>query len=181
MHLLSSYRLAATLTALLCLGACGDSGDTSSGATEAASTTGASTSSTTDVPTSTGESASSSSGASEGQTTSGDSTSAGTDAITTSGPDTDPGTTDPGTTGNIDPCMPDPQDAECASCNKANCCDQAMACGADPECACVLDCVDMGFGPATCLAQCMVKPVTNAIIFAAYTCMMIGCGGECGL
>ena len=185
MHLLSSFRLSSTLAALLCLGACGDSGDTSgagssSGATEGASTTSASASSTTDVPTTTGESASTS-GVSEGQSTSGDSTSAGTDPVTTSGPDTDPGSTGGGSTGNIDQCMPDPQDDPCTSCTKANCCDQATACQADQDCACVFECVGMGGDPMTCLGECMVDPFMNPVVLAAYMCVMGSCGADCGL
>ena len=88
-------------------------------------------------------------------TTSGNpTTGVGTDETAGVTEDTGPAdSTGPGETGAtetgvdteaVDVCAPDGDDDECAMCTKDMCCDELNACvDADPNCACVLDCLSM--------------------------------------
>lgn len=205
MHM--SFRVRQTISATLLAGtlACGGGGDeTGAGATEGAtggtgSTSGSeSTASPTSDPTTTGVSQSgtdtSTSGSSSesGPTSEPDATTGGeSDTGPATVPDTDPDPDTGFTETTVDPdtgestgggpslCPPEPNDDDCAVCNKQNCCDELMACQADEGCGCISACVAMGGTPMECGMQCMVNPMQNDALKALRQCNQMLCEESC--
>jgi hypothetical protein len=82
--------------------------------------------------------------------------SSGTDPTDTTETGTD---TEPGTETGAGECPPEKDDDECALCTKENCCPELMACQANKDCDCVVQCVsEMGIGQQqACLDMCGVE------------------------
>lgn len=67
-----------------------------------------------------------------------------------------------------DICAPDGMDDECAACTKEMCCAELTTCEANPDCACLVQCVNaMGMGnggvPA-CLTECMLQGLPDGAL-----------------
>lgn len=106
-----------------------------------------------------------------------------------SGGSTTPSTeTDASTSGSeYNVCDPDPGDTECYSCTKVMCCDELQACiDTDPNCDCVLDCVDEFTMPGPTEAQMCANDCgadflpLMAPLLAIQTCQQGTCGDVCG-
>lgn len=146
----------ASLAVVLGVG-CG-SEDTSSSVTGTATGTGATSGGGEGQGGATG-STSNAGGGTTGAMTTGGMTTGGMTTATTGGMTTTAtgGMTTGGmttTTGGGGECAPDPNDDACTACTKANCCDQAMACLADTNCACYVDCTQNGGDLAMCFQMC---------------------------
>ena len=107
-----------------------------------------------------------------------------TDATTTTS-DPDTGTGTGAETGPGGVCDADPQGDPCNECVKASCCAELETCDADPDCACVLDCLaeltDPGFAEAMgCATDCGADFLAVALPLQAIDgCRMQMCGNEC--
>jgi hypothetical protein len=174
----STFVCLTTLTLLL--GACpaDDSDDTNAsdtdptGDTNPTTTSPTTTSPTTTSPTTTEPSTTET----DPSTTETDPTDP-TDATESSGPDPDTGSE---SGGNL--CPPEEGDDECSMCTKTNCCPELMACQANADCDCAVDCIsEMGIGMQdACLEMCMVKELP-AEGTALQTCVVVSqCLGVCG-
>jgi hypothetical protein len=182
MRLSSTLIVGCVSLLFACGGDDGSSGDDTSGGDDGSG------SSTQGFPTSDDVSASSS----------GDDAPTTLDSESESGmPTTDPTDTSAGTdpdatgsdTGTGDVCEPADGDSDCYACQKENCCDAMTMCvDADPNCACVLDCLGEmeGAGPdeaMMCADQCGADfaPLTPSLMMLAL-CTQDMCGGgqQCG-
>jgi hypothetical protein len=70
-------------------------------------------------------------------------------------------------------CNPDADTDECFQCTDTNCCDQYLACQADPRCAdyyktCIPGCTATGSTYAACVVQCDMQYGAGHAIFAPY-------------
>ena len=86
-----------------------------------------------------------------------------------------------------DPCAPEPGDDPCRTCAKVHCCTEALACFADTQCTCLVDCYQNpppGDPMMACFDSCNVLPPggpgpTQATQdFGA--CASSNCQNECG-
>jgi hypothetical protein len=118
-----------------------------------------------------------------------DSDTSSTDAtITTTDPETS-GDSSGSDTGTTDVCEPAKTDDECYACQKENCCDAMTMCvEADPNCACVLDCLaaleDPGPAEAdSCAEECdadYLMIVPPLMMLAVCESEMCGGNNACG-
>lgn len=80
--------------------------------------------------------------------------------------------------GDADVCAAAPDDDECDTCTKANCCEDLTACVGDADCLCVTDCIDMGGDSATCHTDCSLStPNPNFSVLS--DCLAQSCSAEC--
>jgi hypothetical protein len=93
---------------------------------------------------------------------------------TTEGETTDETTDETTETTDGGACEPAPNDDECTSCLKDNCCDAFTACFSDPDCACMATCLQEGNDPQVCAPQCMVNGFPPELQGLA-ACMMQSC------
>lgn len=204
MHMPPRWTLTGTLLAglLACGGGGGDT--TSAGATDGSTggtggseggTTASPTNDPTNEPTTGGMSNSGTDTTAESSTGPGPmttipdpTTGVGETGPMTTIPDTDPdtGSTETtiepettGTTGEPGLCPPDPNDSECATCTKARCCDELLACLADEDCGCFSGCLAMGGDPMTCGMECMANPMMNEFLMALRQCNNMKCSDAC--
>lgn len=189
--------------------ACGDSGGGTTGGSTGDATTGGATTTTTGTSTSPTSTDDTTAGSLTGTQETTDPTTGppdpSTSTTTTSGPDltstgpddttgpvtteTDPdtgSTTDvpetsgTSTTGEPSECPIAPDDNACETCNKMNCCDEAMACSEDPPCQCFFGCLQMGNSPMMCAPMCQImNPGMNPLIAAAFECSNANCAEPC--
>jgi hypothetical protein len=94
-------------------------------------------------------------------------------------------TTTTTTSGNADACAPEPDDTACLACRKENCCAEIQECVDDPDCACVLACLDTIEMPGVpeamaCSEDCSVDflEVAPALI-AVQQCQDASCPRAC--
>lgn len=155
-------KLACLTTLAFLLGACGDDGDPST-TTDATATETDASATMTDPTTSMTDASATMTDASATMTdatmtdpsvTMTDTDPTGTTDPTDATEDTGP---DPDTTGG-GACPPEDGDDECSTCTKTNCCPELMACEANADCDCVVQCIsDMGIAmQQACLDKCMV-------------------------
>jgi hypothetical protein len=162
----------------LVLAGCGDSGGDETGGD--ASATGDSTGGGTTTTSTTATTTTSTTTAGTGEESTGG---GGTTAATTGVDESTGGGATEGTGGSGgDVCMVEMDDDECAICTKENCCAELSACYANPDCMCVVDCVnEMGLGAVmTCLADvCMAAfpPEAGPLQQCNTTNCMMECGG----
>jgi hypothetical protein len=76
-------------------------------------------------------------------------------------------------------CAPNPTDAECTACSKANCCSQLQACSNDPDCECYMTCVYQGADPFGCGTQCAVDLFAPGPVGDLVSCSAGPCGAAC--
>ncbi|MFV8750861.1 hypothetical protein ACNOYE_09965 [Nannocystaceae bacterium ST9] len=139
-----------------------ESGTTAETGTSADTSTTETTTETTDSTTETTETT--------------DSTTETTDTTTDSTTDT----TGTDTTTGGDACAPAPGDDVCTSCLKDSCCAEVTECYADPDCACMADCVQGGGDLFGCAMDCGVMGFPPALQSLG-ACTQQSCGNECGL
>ncbi|MCA9680817.1 MAG: hypothetical protein KC457_01375, partial [Myxococcales bacterium] len=70
-------------------------------------------------------------------------------------------------------------DQPCDLCTAESCCDELLACAADEDCTCFIDCLSMGIGGMECVNQCNVNPMMNEALGGLRTCRMMNCQQEC--
>ena len=77
-----------------------------------------------------------------------------------------------------DQCDSDADDGTCVSCIKDLCCDEVALCLVDPQCVCVLDCMNAGGGPIECATggTCVIDPFEPPL--ADIVACNAGCEGE---
>jgi hypothetical protein len=176
-------------TVLLTL-ACGDSGNTD-GASETATETGTAGETTNETGGSNGDGdGDTNTGDGDGDTNTGDGDGDG-DGDTNTGDgdgDGEPGDGDgdgDGEPGDGDGdgdggCVPLGNTA-CDACSAENCCDELMACSADQDCACVVECLGQG-GGQMCFQTCGVDPNRgNVALMDLRACRMSECPQECAM
>lgn len=99
-----------------------------------------------------------------------------TETTESSGPEPDAGTE---TGGSV--CDPARGDDECSLCMKERCCPEVVACEANPDCVCLIACIDeMGIGAQqACLVACLVE-IPPAEVTVLQTCVATsGCLATC--
>lgn len=98
--------------------------------------------------------------------------STGTTASTTT---TGGETTSAGTSGGIDACAPEAEDDACDVCVKSECCAVLDACGLDPLCVCMINCLAGGSPPPLCASLCMPGQVYSTYL----ACLASQCTPPC--
>ena len=75
----------------------------------------------------------------------------------------------------------EPDDDACATCTKANCCAELMACQANPDCDCVVLCVgEMGIGmQMQCMMDCGVEELPPEATPLQTCVATMGCLADC--
>lgn len=76
-------------------------------------------------------------------------------------------------------CRAAPEDTECDTCTKEQCCNELIACEDDSDCICMFDCVEaMGLdGLAACQASCEVMGVPE-LMFPLLSCRAMSCAAS---
>jgi hypothetical protein len=82
------------------------------------------------------------------------------------------------TTGGHDACVPAPDDDACDACTKASCCEEVAACYANPDCVCLVECVQVIEDVMMCLQDvCMTAPPREVLPLQA--CASRNCADIC--
>lgn len=85
----------------------------------------------------------------------------------------------------VDVCAAEPDDDSCDECTKTSCCDQLSICDEDPDCRCVLECLDTYANPSlpeaqTCAGECGVDfLVVGSMLMELEACRQLSCSDAC--
>jgi len=89
--------------------------------------------------------------------------------------DTDVASTGGATEGGGDACIPEATDDACVTCTKTSCCEEVVACNADPICVCMQGCV----GGVNDIAPCTEECGMNTTFGPLTTCAATNCAADC--
>ncbi len=87
----------------------------------------------------------------------------------------EPGTDESSGGGPPPVCPPEPDDVPCVMCGKASCCAQYLACLAEQECSCALDCYLAGGSTSDCILPCGATVAALDL----FNCAASNCDGIC--